>query len=108
MHHFALELRDAAHLVVSCDVLGRENLGILWGPVRHGPGHNIATYHRNTDELMIELYTELDRTSDEMLGYFDPKPWHEDLPQRPKTWVGRQRRDVWGPAIPKDFLLQGY
>ena len=43
MHHFAFELRDAAHLVTSCDVLGRENLGIVWGPVRHGPGHNIAT-----------------------------------------------------------------
>ena len=20
------------------------------------------------------------------LGYFDPRPWHEDLPQRPKVW----------------------
>ena len=101
MHHFAFELRDAAHLIASCDVLGQENLDIVWGPVRHGPGHNIATYHRNTDDLMIELYTELDRMSDEALGYFDPKPWHEDLPQRPKTWVGRKRRDVWGPCDPE-------
>ncbi len=108
MHHFAFELRDAAHLTQSCDVLGREKLDIMWGPVRHGPGHNIATYHQNPDRLIIELYAELDRMSNEDLGHFDPKPWHRDLPQRPKTWVGRERRDVWGPAIPSNFLLQGY
>ncbi len=108
MHHFAFEMRDAAHLTESCDVLGREKLEIVWGPVRHGPGHNIATYHYNTDHLMIELYTELDRMSDEQVGRFDPRPWHEDRPQKPKTWPGKQRRDVWGPAIPSNFLLQGY
>ncbi|QDW40548.1 glyoxalase [Bradyrhizobium sp. KBS0727] len=108
MHHFAFEMRDAAHLTASCDVLGREKLEIIWGPVRHGPGHNIATYHLNTDDLMIELYTELDKMSCEDLGHFDPKPWHEDHPQRPKTWEGPGRRDVWGPAIPSNFLLQGY
>jgi catechol 2,3-dioxygenase-like lactoylglutathione lyase family enzyme len=107
MHHFAFEMRDAAHLTASCDVLGREKLELIWGPVRHGPGHNIATYHLNTDNMMVELYTELDRMSFEELGYFDPKPWHEDRPQRPKTWAGRARRDIWGPAIPSNFLLQG-
>ena len=108
MHHFAFELRDAAHLTESCDVLGREKLEIIWGPVRHGNLNNIATYHLNTDNLMIELFVELDRMSDEAQGHFDPRPWHEDRPQKPKTWGGRQRRDVWGPAIPANFLLQGY
>jgi hypothetical protein len=23
---------------------------------------------------------------DEALGHFDPRPWHHDTPQRPKTW----------------------
>jgi len=24
---------------------------------------------------------------DEELGYFDPRPWHQDRPQRPKVWT---------------------
>src|SRR5947207_576518 len=29
---------------------------------------------------------ELDQMKDEELGYPDPRPWHHDTPQRPKTW----------------------
>ena len=56
MQHIAFELRDNSHLIQACDVLGRENKEILWGPVRHGPGHNIATYHRNPDDQIVELF----------------------------------------------------
>lgn len=101
LHHLAFELRDAAHLVHACDHLGRHKLPILWGPVRHGPGHNVAVYHRNPDGHLIELFHDLDRMIDEELGYFDPRPWHRDRPQRPKVWVG-QPRDVWGlPPLPE-------
>lgn len=104
MHHIAFELRDAAHLVESCEVLARNSTRILWGPVRHGPGHNMATYHRDASGQIIELFTELDRMSDEALGYFDPKPWHANRPQYPRTWPKNERRDIWGPQIPQDFL----
>jgi catechol 2,3-dioxygenase-like lactoylglutathione lyase family enzyme len=104
MHHLAFELRDAAHLVESCEVLGRGAIPILWGPVRHGPGHNIATYHRDSAGQIVELFAELDRMSDEDLGYFDPKPWHRNRPQFPKVWPKNERRDIWGPEIPKNFL----
>ncbi len=104
MHHMAFELRDAAHLVESCEVLARNSSTILWGPVRHGPGHNMATYHRDAAGQIIELFTELDRMSDEELGYFDPRPWHADRPQYPRTWPKNERRDIWGPQIPQNFL----
>jgi catechol 2,3-dioxygenase-like lactoylglutathione lyase family enzyme len=104
MHHLAFELRDAAHLVESCEVLGRNATTILWGPVRHGPGHNIATYHRDAAGQIVELFAELDRMSDEELGYFDPKPWHRNRPQFPRVWPKNERRDIWGPEIPKNFL----
>ena len=68
----------------------------MWGPVCHGPGHNIAVYHRNPDDQMVELFTDLDRMSDEEGGYFEPRPWHKDRPQKPKVWDPNTQRDMWG------------
>lgn len=95
LHHIAFELRDASHMQQACDLLGRRKIDILWGPVRHGPGHNIAIYHRNPDGYLVELFHDMDRMVDEELGYYEPRPWHRDRPQRPKTWIGLPR-DVWG------------
>ena len=61
-----------------------------------GPGHNIAVYHRNPDDQMVEFFTDLDRMYDEESGYFEPKPWHKDRPQKPKTWDPNKQRDMWG------------
>ena len=86
MHHMAFELKDVVHLQSACDLLGQRKHPILWGPLRHGPGHNMAIHHRNPDDQVIELYCELDQMLDEELGYFVPRPWHHDTPQRPKVW----------------------
>jgi catechol-2,3-dioxygenase len=95
LNHIAFELRDSSHMHRACDLLGRNRIQILWGPVRHGPGHNVAVYHRNPDGQVVELFFDLDRMTDEELGYFEPRPWHRDRPQRPKVWVGLPR-DIWG------------
>jgi catechol 2,3-dioxygenase-like lactoylglutathione lyase family enzyme len=101
IHHLAFELRDASHMHQACDLLGRNKFQILWGPVRHGPGHNVAVYHHDPDRHLIELYYSMDLMPDEELGYFEPRPWHHDRPQRPKTWVGLPR-DVWGVGPAKE------
>jgi catechol 2,3-dioxygenase-like lactoylglutathione lyase family enzyme len=103
LHHLAFELRDASHMHQACDLLGRRGIPILWGPVRHGPGHNVAVYHRNPDGYLIELFYDMDLMVDEELGYFEPRPWHHDRPQRPKTWIGLPR-DVWGVGPDKDAM----
>jgi catechol 2,3-dioxygenase-like lactoylglutathione lyase family enzyme len=101
MNHIAFELRDASHMHRACDLLGRNRMPILWGPVRHGPGHNVAVYHRNPDGQIVEMFFDLDHMADEELGYFEPRPWHRDRPQRPKVWVGLPR-DIWGlPPAPE-------
>lgn len=102
MQHIAFELRDVSHLSQACDLLGRERMEILWGPVRHGPGHNIATYHRNPADQIVELFCDMDTMRDEELGYFEPRPWHRDRPQKPKVWDPNQQRDIWGlPSTPE-------
>jgi catechol 2,3-dioxygenase-like lactoylglutathione lyase family enzyme len=106
MHHVAFELKDWAQIQTACDFLGGKNIQLAWGPGRHGPGHNIFTYHRNPDDQIIELFTELDKMMDESLGYFDPRPWHRDRPQRPKVWGADMPRDIWGPPPTPDYIRQ--
>jgi catechol 2,3-dioxygenase-like lactoylglutathione lyase family enzyme len=104
MHHIAFEMKDFAHIQDACELLALRRIPINWGPVRHGPGHNIAIYHRNFDDQNVEFYIELDQMKDEELGYFDPRPWHHDTPQRPKVWDRTIAPSLWGPPPTPDFL----
>jgi catechol 2,3-dioxygenase-like lactoylglutathione lyase family enzyme len=105
MHHIAFELKDWAHVETACDHLSRNDIRLIWGPGRHGIGHNIFTYHRNPDGQITELFTELDKMHDEDLGYFEPRPWHRDRPQRPKVWTpGPGAANYWGDPPPPGFL----
>jgi catechol 2,3-dioxygenase-like lactoylglutathione lyase family enzyme len=102
MHHIAFELEDTSQVASSCDLLARERIAVVWGPLRLGPGHNVAAFHRNHDRHVVEFYAELDQMKDEALGYFDPRPWHRDRPQRPKVW-GAKDDAIWGPPAPPGF-----
>lgn len=93
--HIAFEAKDMSHILSACDLFGQKNVDIEWGPVRHGPGHNVAVYHRDPDGNTIEFYIDLDQMVDEDLGYFQPRPWHRDLPQRPKVWPP-ETSQIWG------------
>ena len=107
MHHIAFEMKDFAHIQDACELLALRKMPINWGPVRHGPGHNVAIYHRNFDDQNVEFYIELDQMKDEDLGYFDPRPWHHDTPQRPKTWDRKtlpNLGNLWGQPPTPDFL----
>jgi catechol 2,3-dioxygenase-like lactoylglutathione lyase family enzyme len=104
MHHVAYETRDLNHLQALLDHLATRHTRLEWGPGRHGPGHNIFTYHRDPDGNIIELFTQLDTMTSEANGYFEPRPWHEDFPQYPKTWeVDLATINSWGP-INEDHL----
>jgi catechol 2,3-dioxygenase-like lactoylglutathione lyase family enzyme len=106
LHHMAFELKDWAHVLTACDHLGRNDVPIIWGPGRHGISHNIFIYHRDPDDQMIEFYTEMDQMLDEELGYFDPRPWHKDRPQRPKVWDRKSAALIWGPPQGPDHARQ--
>jgi catechol-2,3-dioxygenase len=101
MHHIAYEMRDLNHLQTMLDHLAHQDYRLEWGPGRHGAGHNIFTYHKDPDGNTIELFTQLDVIHDEAKGYFEPRPWHNDFPQYPKTWeVDLVAVNSWGPINP--------
>ena len=104
MHHIAYELEDWAHLQRACDTLARHNRPIIWGPGRHGVGHNVFVYHRDPDDHIIELFAEMDQMKDEEIGCFEPRAWHHDRPQRPKVWDRKSSAMTWGTPPTPDFL----
>jgi catechol-2,3-dioxygenase len=103
IHHLAFELCDEAEINRACDFLARKNIKLFWGPIRHLIGHNIAIYHKNPDGITVEFFTDLDLMFDEELGYFEPRPWHQDRPQRPKVWGDDTPTNYWGPGHPHDM-----
>jgi catechol 2,3-dioxygenase-like lactoylglutathione lyase family enzyme len=96
LHHIAFEVKDWGEIHRAAEHLARHDIRLVWGPGRHIIGHNIAIYHRNWDEVRVEFFCEMDQMKDEALGYFDPRPWHQDTPQRPKTWGKETLRNYWG------------
>lgn len=93
VHHIAFELRDGSDQVRAADILARNGAPTLWGPSRHGAGHNLAGYHHDPDKVMIELYTQMDVYLP-ALGQHEPRPWHEDYPMVPKSWP-LEKMSVW-------------
>lgn len=96
LHHIAFELNDWGDIHDACDYLARKKIQLVWGPLRHVVGHNIAAYHRNPDDIRVELFAEMDFMIDEDLGYWEPRPWHEERPLRPKKWPKETLRSQWG------------
>ena len=96
LHHIAFEVKDWGEIHRAAEHLARHDIRLVWGPGRHIIGHNIAIYHRNADQVRVEFFTEMDQMKDEALGYFDPRPWHQDTPQRPKVWGKETLRNYWG------------
>lgn len=97
MHHVAYEMRDPNHLISMLDHLAQNDYRLHWGPGRHGPGHNLFTYHRDPDGNQIELFTQIDVVHDEAKGHWEPRPWHEEYPMGPKTWeVDIATANQWG------------
>ena len=101
LHHLAFELRGCAHQYEASDRLTKANVPILWGPSRHTVGHNYASYHYDPNHTLIELYADLDIYVPD-LDCFEPRPWHEQLPMRPKVWP-LQELSAW--STPYGFDL---
>ena len=97
IHHIAFEVRDWSDIKRASDLLAKNKIKLTWGPLRHIIGHNIAIYHKNPDGVVIEFFCEMDQMYDEELGFFEPRPWHQDRPQRPKVWGDDTPSNWWGP-----------
>ena len=106
LHHIAFEVVDWSEIHKAVDYLAHNKIHLVWGPGRHVIGHNVATYHRNADLVRVEIFTEMDQMKDEALGYFDPRPWHQEFPLYPKMHGPETLRNYWGYG--SERVIRGY
>jgi catechol-2,3-dioxygenase len=106
LHHIAFEVLEWAEVRKATDFLALNKIHLVWGPGRHVIGHNVATYHRNSDLVRVEIFTEMDQMKDEALGYWDPRPWHQERPLYPKTHGKETLRNYWGYG--SERVIAGY
>jgi len=54
--------------------------------------------------LITELFAELDQVTRNS-GYFEPRPWHRDRPQKPKVWPkDPAAANLWGIMPPDEMM----
>ena len=64
-HHHAWATQSIADLGRLADRLDQAGGRLLWGPVRHGAGRNIAAYFKEPTGCVVELYCDLEQIYDD-------------------------------------------
>ncbi|WP_029145906.1 VOC family protein [Microbacterium luticocti] len=95
MHHHAWQAQSIVELGKLNDRLDAARRRALWGPVRHGAGHNIATYFAEPGGSVVELYTDMEHI-------YDPHRPANTWPTEDGRWYNR-----WGVYIPAEFRDYG-
>lgn len=93
-HHHAWQAQSVAELTKLGDrlhALGRE---LLWGPVRHGAGNNIACYYLEHSGNVVELYTDIEHIYDDDRA---PVVWEDG-----EVWWNQ-----WNDYVPDGFRALG-
>lgn len=94
LHHFQFTLKNKTALDEAYERMKASGaVNILWGPVRHGPGHNLAFYFHDNDENIVEYSTEEEIILD-AAGYIRQE-WDALNPMA---------LDEWGSTPPEVFF----
>lgn len=84
LHHSAWEVESIADLGRLGDVLDERGRNLIWGPVRHGVGRNIAAYFVEDSGHVVEYYTDMQRIENEET--FVPGRWDTSDPNYYSLW----------------------
>ncbi len=84
LDHYSFEAGTWEWIKNWCDHFSKQNIQLIWGPGRHGPGNNLFAFIEDLDGNKIEISAELEIVHDR-----ETKKW----PHEPKTL------NLWGNAI---------
>lgn len=97
IHHVAWEYPTIIQIGAIADLVNVRGGSVLWGPLRHGMGGNIATYVQESSGLVQEFYCDMERIYDDA-GHV-PGEW---------TFEGHKWVSLWGPHLtPEGFAELG-
>ncbi len=93
LHHVQFTVKNPPQLYAAYDAMSKAGVEIVWGPVRHGPGHNIAFYFRDAAGNIMEYSTEEEIILD-------------DETYVPRVWSASDQKamDEWGTQPPAEFF----
>ncbi|MGW4032753.1 VOC family protein [Streptomyces sp. NPDC004838] len=93
LHHVQFTVKDRSAVLEAAEAFAKDDdVEVVWGPVRHGPGHNIAVYFRDYTGHFFEFSSEEEIILD-------------DENYSPLRWSGGDPRaaDEWGSFPPDSF-----
>jgi catechol 2,3-dioxygenase len=96
LHHHGWAVQSVADLAQLGDLLDEQGSHLLWGPLRHGAGNNIAAYFAEPAGSVVEFYADMEQILND--GSFQPRTWESDDPR----WYSR-----WSPGRPEGFRAYG-
>ncbi len=97
IHHVAWEYPTIVEVAGIADLVDARGESVLWGPLRHGMGRNIATYVQEPSGLVQEFYCDMERIYDDAAHV--PGEW---------TFDGHKWVSLWGPHLtPENFADLG-
>ena len=74
MDHHSYEAGDWSVIKDWCDRMGDQQIPIMWGPGRHGPGNNIFIFVEDPDGNWIEISAELEVVYDRPVKHWKHEP----------------------------------
>lgn len=97
VHHYQFTLKNPESFYSTRDALVAAGVEIIWGPLRHGPGHNIALYFRDAAGFFVEYSVEEELVLDD--EHYVPRTW---------STTDELALDEWktGPPPPDAFMKQ--
>ncbi|RAQ97177.1 VOC family protein [Thermogemmatispora tikiterensis] len=87
--HIGFRIDSGLDLLAWADYLSRQETPVLWGPGRHGAGHDLFLRFADPEGCHVELSAELEQ-------YYD-----QDVTTPPRLWHARPRAlNLWGTLPP--------
>lgn len=87
LDHYSYDLAEWEDFKSWCDRLTELDVGVEWGPGRHGPGNNLFVFFDDPAGNHIELSAEMEKFYDAHVTYV-PRRWHP-IPSSVNLWGGQ-------------------